>query len=96
MSNLPKSNRAPEPASQLVDSTSQKALLNRRRMFEGDLIGADFDLDTGQNTVAQFEDGVLGRAELFEFERELLPGAGTTLQCGLRQWVSSVAHDDEF
>jgi hypothetical protein len=65
-------------------------------MFEGDLIAADFDLDSGQNTLAQLEDGVLGRAELFEFERELLPGVRSALQCGLREWVSSVAHDDEF
>ena len=65
-------------------------------MFEGDLIGADFDLDTGQYALAQFEDGVLGRAELFEFERELLPRVGTALQGSLRKWVSSVAHDDEF
>jgi len=46
--------------------------------------------------LAQFEDGVLGRAELFEFERELLPRVGTALQGSLRKWVSSVAHDDEF
>jgi len=61
-------------------------------VLDGDDRWTYFYFNSSQQSVAEFEHGVLRCTEFFELERKLVPRIVSTLELGLRDRVFSVVH----